>query len=79
MFYSTLKEENLKNISLDAEKSLTKSNIIKSYSKLGTEGKFLKLTKDNYGRHLANIIPNVNKLSSPKISNETNVCFYHFD
>lgn len=71
MFYSTLKEENLKNISIDTEKFLIKlNNIIKSYSKLGTEGNFLKLIKDNYGKHLANIIPNVNKLSSPKISNK---------
>lgn len=51
MLYSTLKEEYLKNTSLDAAKSLAKSSRIKPYSELGTEGNFLKLPEDNDGRH----------------------------
>lgn len=57
LLHIKIKKGNLK-ISVDAEKSLTKPNMTKTLSKLGIEGNFLKLIKDNYENHLANIIPN---------------------
>lgn len=53
------KEENLKTISIDAQESLTKlHNMIKTFSKPEVKEIFLKLIKDNHGKHLANFIPN---------------------
>lgn len=41
-------KENLKNISRDGEKSLTKLNMLTIFSKLGLKGNFLKRVIDNY-------------------------------